>query len=537
MLKGFVERTLPDWSVKVHDLNLDIHERIFSAVARGPIANSSIEGPLKEIALSRAADVFRGKNDQEFYTRPDRYTVYGNLFLELIDQQTLDFTAAVKSAFLSEERMPPLIEEYAEIILKENPEAIGVSLCFSQQLWVALCLAKVLKRRTKAKIIFGGAHFTAEIDQFMDRFANVIDYIVEGEGEMALVKLLKGEDPASIPGVYFMSDMVHSSTPKFEPKIDIFGHPDFSDLDLRAYFSPEPVLPVLTSRGCYWRKCTFCVHYLSSGFSYRQHTVAHIVEQLQGYVKMGIRHFSFIDEMISPHAFKDLADGILKAGLDIHYYALAKPVKQFDRQLLEKIYASGCRYILWGMESANERVLGLIQKGTETENVELVFQTAQKVGIHNHVYIICGFPTETKEEWMETLRFLQKNGGAISSIHRSPFSLEKDSPIYKAPEKFSITKVWSLGDTITDGRFRFECSSGMTRDEMNDIFMKSMPFLRAFNVYSPRLGNFRDHALLLYAKHGRALDPSKRVLPPLPFEYAEAEVLISSLLQQDSLSL
>ena len=34
--------------------------------------------------------------------------------------------------------------------------------------------------------------------------------------------------------------------------LDSLGHPDYSDLPLGSYYSPQPVIPLLTSRGCYW---------------------------------------------------------------------------------------------------------------------------------------------------------------------------------------------------------------------------------------------------------------------------------------------
>ena len=35
---------------------------------------------------------------------------------------------------------------------------------------------------------------------------------------------------------------------------------DLSDYKLEKYFAKDIVLPVLSSRGCYWRKCSFCDH-------------------------------------------------------------------------------------------------------------------------------------------------------------------------------------------------------------------------------------------------------------------------------------
>ena len=40
-------------------------------------------------------------------------------------------------------------------------------------------------------------------------------------------------------------------------------------------------VPLLLSRGCYWRRCTFCVHYRSAGLTYRMHSMDFTVDMLR----------------------------------------------------------------------------------------------------------------------------------------------------------------------------------------------------------------------------------------------------------------
>ena len=46
----------------------------------------------------------------------------------------------------------------------------------------------------------------------------------------------------------------------------------YDGLPLEKYFSPEVVLPAFSSRGCYWRRCTFCARPDRRGFSQRRST-------------------------------------------------------------------------------------------------------------------------------------------------------------------------------------------------------------------------------------------------------------------------
>lgn len=75
MLKGFVERELPEWRVKIVDLNLWTFENVIAWIGAGQMEldpQAFPEGPTAAQALVRAAAVFRGASDAEFYDVPAR---------------------------------------------------------------------------------------------------------------------------------------------------------------------------------------------------------------------------------------------------------------------------------------------------------------------------------------------------------------------------------------------------------------------------------------------------------------------------------
>jgi hypothetical protein len=228
-----------------------------------------------------------------------------------------------------------------------------------------------------------------------------------------------------------------------------------------------------------------------------------VVDELARHVQSGIRHFALVDEMISPPYFSRLADAILAAGLKFYYYAMAKPVKQFDRELLDKLHRSGCRYLMWGIESGSQRVLDLMEKGTKLPEIEAVLENARDAQIRNHVFIMAGFPTETRQEFQATLDLLGRHKEAIAAVHRGIFHLEHGSPILDHPEKFSLTQTGQVGATPMHNWYEFHCTQGMNSQESRQAFTQALPFLRSFQVYSRHLSFFRDHALLIYSH----LDP------------------------------
>ncbi len=501
-LKGFLRQTLPEWSVKVLDLNLLAHQELFGELAGRLCAPGPnfIERLLSEALLSRTAETFLGQHGQEFYDRPDRYFLGTRIWLERV-LPALANDVALEKAYRHDAELPECYGRYAQAVLNEQPGIIGLSICYTQQLWPALCLAKALKQRSSAPIIAGGTYFNTGADAFLRAHAGCIDYVVTGEGEWPLAKFLQEHaDLAQVPGLtYAQAGGLLQNPPMLEEDLDVLGTPDFSDLDLRAYYSPAPVVPVLTSRGCYWRRCAFCAHYKSAGQTYRRRSVAKVVEELARHVQAGVTHFALVDEMISPAHFAQLAQAIIDAGLKIHYYALAKPVKQFDAQLLALMGKSGCRFILWGVESGSQRLLDLMDKGTKVSEVEAVLETAAAEGVKNHLFVMFGFPTETRQEFQATLDLLARHKQAISMVHRGLFQLESGSPVFEHPEKFSITRC---APTAVPLLYQFECASGMNRQEVRQAFAENISFLRKFGSDFTEFGDFRfrDHALLIYSR-------------------------------------
>jgi anaerobic magnesium-protoporphyrin IX monomethyl ester cyclase len=167
------------------------------------------------------------------------------------------------------------------------------------------------------------------------------------------------------------------------------------------------------------------------------------------------------------------------------------------------MYESGCRYILWGIESGCQRILDLIDKGTSAADNEEILKAAHEVGIRNHVFIISGFPTETRAEFQVTLDFLARHKADIASVHRGPFQLEKDSLVFDHPERFAISRSWLRPG---GGVYDFECASGMTQQQARQALGENMLFLRSFANSAPQQGDFRfrDHALLLYSRQDAA---------------------------------
>lgn len=421
--------------------------------------------------------------------------------------------------------VPEVPAAWIDRILKSRPRVVGFSVIFDDQLFLSLFTAYAIKRRApETRVVFGGggmASFHREVLALYD----CVDYCILNEGEEAFLALLRaveaGEGIEEVPrlarrgpeGVVFNAAFRSVDLKTQTP-------PDYGDLDLGGYFNPEPVVPILTSRGCYWKRCAFCTHHDIYAGAYRETPAERVVDEIEAHVRAGRRYFNFIDEMIPAKRFRKIGAEILRRGLDIDYYALAKPTAHFTEETLEMMAASGCRYLLWGLESGNQRILDLIDKGTRVEEISRVFKAAHRLGIGNHPFVIIGFPSETEEDLNDTLRFLYVHREEVGLILKGEFILNKGTPIHERPEKFGIT---GLADAGRD-KLSYEVASGIgdaDKDRVSAHYTRT--FFSRFPRFSLTFAAFRDHALLIYAHPDRViLDGPAREIPdpaaiPSPF--------------------
>lgn len=505
-LKSYVEKN-SDFSVKCFDFNGMFYNDLVNDIRQGKnFVEMSDED--KSIFL-RAADTFENKNgeffDQALYDA-SATTLFKSCFESLSKLLNENCGKAVR------EKMPApwFAHKDIDLLVSNKPDVVGFSIMFPQQISFSILAAQMLKSvDNNIKIVFGGNSSTVAYKELLGYEA--IDLVVLDEGEEAFLNLLNALNQSSgleeVPNIAFRDENKITVTDRsMINKLDELPYPDFSDFDLNAYFTPEPVVGVLGTRGCYWRKCAFCTHYKSYFNKYRSASVERIVDELEHHVNNGIRYFDFVDEMIPAKRFREIGKEIIKRKLELYYYALAKPTSDFSQETFELMYKSGCRYIIWGLESGSQRVLDLINKGTKVSEISKVLSDSGSAGIKNHLFIIVGFPSETQQELDETINFLYENRKNIHSIHNGTFVLHKDTPIYENPAKFHIEKIYPESSNFCLDPVNYDISQGLTAEQAQrcrDFYHEN--YFEHFNYFSGHLRELRHHCLFVYANDDKLI--------------------------------
>jgi hypothetical protein len=359
-----------------------------------------------------------------------------------------------------------IVERYVDEMLADDPDIVGFSLHGSFD-----ALSRAVRRRIRARsdatIVVGGSHssYVAAVG-FTSRLVDheAFDVLVVGEAERTLPDLIEvleeDGDPVSVGNVYVCRDgqIVGGHAPP-RGGLDELPAPDFDQFDLDLYAVPNRVLPVMTARGCSWRKCAFCAHHATYGGTYHGHSMDRFVEVVATLAaRYECHNFVIQDEELPPARARKVAQALIDAGLDdCSYYTYGRLVKGYDDPDLAALLArAGFRSFQWGLESGSQRVLDLMCKGTEVPVMEKVLHNFAAAGIANQCCTFVGFPGETREEAEETVDFLERNHDAVARMGMGAFTIDVLSPVHQHPEKWGVTY---------DETGAYSVESGLSHDE------------------------------------------------------------------------
>ncbi|MGQ3684312.1 MAG: radical SAM protein [Candidatus Loosdrechtia sp.] len=383
-------------------------------------------------------------------------------------------------------------EYYGEIVkplIKKNGYGlVGLSVADRGQLMAALTFAIETKRAfdDSVKIVFGGNFFTRIAKRWKEPhpFQGFIDYIILMEGENAIVELVEslkdGGNLKRVSNLCYTENGNICYTDNRNVDINNSPFPDFSGFPLNRYFLPKLVLPSYMSRSCPWNKCTFCTIADASG-KFRARSAQRIVEEIEFLQnRHSTSYFTFVDESLSPGLVRKMSGAIIEKGLDIKWYGEARLIPGFDDEVLGKAWQSGARLLQFGLESYNQRILDLINKGVNEKDIIPLLKRCLSKGISFHLFCILGFPMETTDEAMRTLSFLDEIISMAESEYQNPyctkglstFGMESETPIHKDPERFGVKIIPSDENNDLALDLKYEVSSGLSSEDVQQLLDK-----------------------------------------------------------------
>jgi anaerobic magnesium-protoporphyrin IX monomethyl ester cyclase len=412
---------------------------------------------------------------------PTRLTVVDNQFGNYSIYSSKDLMKIIR-----DEAQNPYIrlfqEHFVQSIVGDQPDLIGVSITATSQIIPGLTLCRLIKEAApNIHLTIGGSIFTRLVDNVRrcPSLFDLTDDIIVFEGETALLELVNQldgkKDFSKVPNlIYRQNGKITINQPFYSENINQLPAPNYDGFPLGLYLSPEPVLPVQFSRGCYYKDCAFCALTLDHQ-NFRQKEPGRTVEEL-AWLKQryGAQRFFFTDECVALSPAKRLCQQIIDKKLDIKWTCEMRFEKHLTRELLSSMRDAGCLKIVFGLESFNQRVMDFMKKGIKQEWVRRIADDCIDLGIALHCYIIVGFPTEKEEEAKETMNFIVENerlhGLYGFSCQPCLFDLEKEAPIMSDPGSYGIRRIMRPSAEDLSLGFFYEVSEGMTPDEAERLY-------------------------------------------------------------------
>jgi len=317
-------------------------------------------------------------------------------------------------------------EQLAAALTASAPTVVGITVSMDQCAPSGHHAAALAKSTLPhAIVVMGGVYPTMNARAVVED--TNVDFAVVGEGEYvfrALLEHLRGEGPLPEKGICYRRDgaLVDTGRADFIEDLDGLPLPAYHLVDIGKYMNSAsrksvdappayPYARILTSRGCP-QDCVFCQVRSISGRKYRPRSAENVLDEI-AWLKdtYGVRCLYFDDDNLYTDRKRARAifQGMVDRGLVMPWVSISTAVFRLDESLVDLMRVSGCRYIDIAIESGSERVLKeIIRKPIDYGHAKAMVARARQQGIYVAANFIVGFPTETWDEILQTIRFAEE---------------------------------------------------------------------------------------------------------------------------------
>ncbi len=294
-----------------------------------------------------------------------------------------------------------------------NPDLVGIT-SMTPTIHDDLDIAKIAKD-IGAKVVIGGPQVNA-MPKDTVQLEN-IDYGILGEGEYPMLKLVEAlENNTSIdevPGIVYQDDSgkITMKPPSIYKNLDELPFPARDLLPYEKYFSlisKGRLATICPGRGCPF-KCGFCFKQ-PTDTNIRYRNAKSVVDEIEGVIeKYGVKEINFVSDTftIKKDFIEEFCNEILNRNIKIKWITPTR-VDCVNLEMLKLMKKAGCRSLRFGIESGSEKILKLMQKNTNKDQMIQAFKWAKKAKIESFAYMIIGYLHETEETIRETLDFVKE---------------------------------------------------------------------------------------------------------------------------------
>ncbi|MCL4333494.1 MAG: radical SAM protein [Candidatus Thermoplasmatota archaeon] len=276
-----------------------------------------------------------------------------------------------------------------------------------------------LKEETAdAKIVLMGDHVTALPEESFQN--SKVDFVMDG-GEydfkgLELTNYLSGKTDKMPSGFYSRKEKGIAFSGQSNENYQLDSLP-MIDLDLTKWkmyselngnYKYRPGLHTMFGRDCWYRHdggCTFCSWTVLYP-TFRVMSVENALDTVGHLIDNGVREI-FDDTGTFPPGIwlKKFTDGMIERGYNEEVkIGCNMRVGVLSSEEYRQMKKAGFRFILYGIESANQGSIDRLNKSVKAEEQFGSIKMASDAGLDPHITVMFGYPWEKKEEAMKTLK-------------------------------------------------------------------------------------------------------------------------------------
>ncbi len=356
-------------------------------------------------------------------------------------------------------------ESVEELLQKYTPDFVGVSVISHSFLNDAMYISKIAKD-AGIPVAWGGTFASAIYKPILE--SGLVDYVSRYEGEYTWLDMAnaydKKESFENIKGLAYTknSECVYSGDREFAdltalPPIDwsLVNPNDY----LQKSYGCNKQLNIYYSKGCPG-KCTYCYNPCFNRSTRRCKTMSQVVDEMEYLSKTyGADGFDFSDEcmFMNQKELHDFCNTLLERNLNVSwsgYLSIGIANKSEDYELM---YKSGCRSMIFGIESGSEKILKSVNKLSRLSMVKPNIDMCVKSGIIPITAFMLGLPGEDVGDLNATLKLAK--------------DLKGTAVLYSFFTPIPGTKIY--GDLVNDGKLKeaYTLEEFASMKELEDLFL------------------------------------------------------------------
>ena len=335
-------------------------------------------------------------------------------------------------------------EEAVAKVRRLRPRVLGVYSMLSMR---AATLRFAQEFRDECELLVAGGPQPTVAPQ---KFLNDFDFVGIGESEHTVLEILDAlndrQDYSQVHGLAYrnnstrttlnrggtvtlqLADPITFTRPRERitdldslpfPARDLYDHESYQRYYRHHYGAT--MTQMMCSRGCPFA-CDFCSRPIFGNY-YRHRTATNIIDEIEEIRKYGYERVWFSDDIfpISKKLVVDVCDEIVRRGVDIEWGCLCR-ADLLNEELASKMRKAGCFQVFFGLESGNNDVLKIMNKGITIDQSRRAVSACAEAGIKVGAFFILGYPGETVRTMLDTIRF-------ASSLPLDYFSFTVPYPI------------------------------------------------------------------------------------------------------------